>query len=102
MFVQVGGHISGGDIYGTVQENTLIKHQIMLPPKAAGNIVHIAEEGNYKIDVSYLNLHWSFYILVMCIVVQDTVIEVEFDGEVSKFTMKQVCTVLLLLIQLIE
>jgi len=24
----------------------------MLPPKAAGNIVHIAEEGNYKIDVS--------------------------------------------------
>lgn len=24
----------------------------MLSPKAAGNIVHIAEEGNYKIDVS--------------------------------------------------
>lgn len=50
----MGGHISGGDIYGSVQENTLINHQVMLPPKAAGNIVHIAEEGNYKIDVCFV------------------------------------------------
>lgn len=31
---QVGSHITGGDIYGMVFENSLIKHKIMLPPKA--------------------------------------------------------------------
>lgn len=52
-YLQEGSHISGGDVYGTVQENTLIEHRIMLPPKAAGTVVKIAEEGNYRIDVRH-------------------------------------------------
>jgi len=67
---KVGSHISGGDIYASVRENTLIEHRIMLPPKAAGTITYIAEPGEYNID--------------------ETVLETEFDGEVSKFTMRQV------------
>ena len=43
--------MSGGDIYGSVHENTLINHKIMLPPKAKGRVTYIAEEGNYTIDV---------------------------------------------------
>ncbi len=41
----------------------------MLPPKAAGNIVHIAEEGNYKIDVGHnvLNVFILFRTLLMFI-----------------------------------
>lgn len=35
-----------------MKENTLIEHRIMLPPKAAGTVTSIAEEGDYKIDVS--------------------------------------------------
>lgn len=68
--VKVGSHITGGDIYGVVHENTFVKHKIMLPPRAKGTVTYIAEPGSY--DVS------------------DVVLETEFDGEKSKFTMLQV------------
>ena len=50
--MQVGNHISGGDIFGTVQENTLIEHRLMLSHKPGrGTITFIAEPGDYVIDV---------------------------------------------------
>lgn len=52
--LQVGSHISGGDTYATVQENSLIEHRIMLPPKAAGTITFLAEPGDYTITVGFL------------------------------------------------
>ena len=52
MYLQVGSHISGGDIYGTVQENTLIEHKIALPPKAAGTITFMAPAGEYQLEVN--------------------------------------------------
>lgn len=67
---QVGSHITGGDIYGTVHENTMIKHQIMLPPKACGTVTYIAPAGSYTIT--------------------DVLLEVEFAGEKSRFAMLQV------------
>uniref|UniRef100_A0A1E1X3P1 H(+)-transporting two-sector ATPase n=3 Tax=Amblyomma TaxID=6942 RepID=A0A1E1X3P1_9ACAR len=67
---KVGSHVTGGDIYGLVQENTLLQHKIMLPPKAKGTITYIAEPGNYT--------------------VADKVLETEFDGEKSSYTMMQV------------
>ncbi len=49
---QVGEHITGGDIYGKVFENSLVNsHNIMLPPKALGTITHIAEKGTYSLEV---------------------------------------------------
>ena len=49
---KVGDHVSGGDIFGHVNENSLLnKHAIMLSPRALGTITHIAEKGNYKVDV---------------------------------------------------
>jgi V-type H+-transporting ATPase subunit A len=68
--LRVGSHVSGGDIFGSVRENTLINHKIMLPPKARGTVVYLAEEENHTID--------------------DVILEVEFDGEKSKYTMTQV------------
>ncbi len=50
--IQVGSHISAGDIYGTVQENTLINHKLMMPPRTAGTIRYIAREGDYNIEVT--------------------------------------------------
>ena len=67
---KVGSHITGGDIYGIVRENTLIRHKIMLPPKALGRVLYIAEPGNYTVD--------------------DIVLETEFDGQKSQYTMLQV------------
>ncbi|XP_066281596.1 V-type proton ATPase catalytic subunit A [Branchiostoma lanceolatum] len=68
--VKVGSHITGGDIYGLVHENTLIRHKLLLPSKAHGTVTYIAEPGNYDIS--------------------DVVLETEFDGEREKFTMLQV------------
>lgn len=50
--VRVGSNITGGDIFGIVPENTLIKHKILLPPKARGIVTYIAEPGSYDLNVS--------------------------------------------------
>ena len=46
--------ITGGDIYGCIEENTLINHKVMLPPKAHGRISFIAEPGSYTIEVTII------------------------------------------------
>jgi ATPsynthase alpha/beta subunit N-term extension len=49
---QVGDHVSGGDIFGRVYENSLVDaHKIMLSPRAMGTIKYIAEKGSYAVDV---------------------------------------------------
>merc|ERR1712042_27500 len=68
--LRIGSHITGGDVYGVVQENNLIKHSMMLPPKSKGTVTYIAPAGNYSIA--------------------DTILEVEFDGEKSEFGMLQI------------
>jgi V-type H+-transporting ATPase subunit A len=50
-YVRTGSHITGGDVYGYVHENTLIKHKIILPPKAKGTVTYIAEPGSYDLNV---------------------------------------------------
>lgn len=68
---RVGSHISGGDIYGCVRENNLItEHKIMLPPKGMGTVTYIAPPGNYT--------------------VKDTVLETEFNGVKSQYTLMQI------------
>jgi V-type H+-transporting ATPase subunit A len=65
---EVGDKITGGDIYGQVEENELLNnHRIMLPPMAMGEITYIAPEGHYSL--------------------KDTVLELEFNGVTRKFTM---------------
>ncbi|KAL6064671.1 H(+)-transporting two-sector ATPase [Balamuthia mandrillaris] len=66
---QVGDNITGGDIFGSVVENSLIVHRICLPPNEMGTITYIAEANNYTL--------------------KDTVLEVEFGDKVKKFTMVQ-------------
>lgn len=66
--LKVGDHITGGDIFGSVFENSLLSdHKIILPPRARGTITCIAEAGNYTLN--------------------DTIIEVEFEGKVTKYSM---------------
>lgn len=56
----MGDRITGGDIYATVHENTLMEHRVMLPPNARGTITYMAPHGQYNIE--------------------EEVIEVEFNG----------------------
>ncbi|KZF20201.1 vacuolar ATP synthase catalytic subunit A [Xylona heveae TC161] len=66
--LKVGDHITGGDIFGSVFENTLLDdHKILLPPRARGTITHIAEKGSYTVD--------------------EKILEVEFDGKKYEYSM---------------
>lgn len=66
--LKVGDHITGGDIFGSIFENSLLDdHKILLPPRARGTITSIAEAGSYT--------------------VADTVLEVEFDGKKHSYSM---------------
>ncbi|XP_052520985.1 V-type proton ATPase catalytic subunit A-like [Tympanuchus pallidicinctus] len=68
--IQVGSHVTGGDIYGTVTENSLIQHKIMVPPRSCGTVTHIAPPGHYSIS--------------------DVVLELDFEGVAEQLTMMQV------------
>lgn len=68
--LNVGDHITGGDVIGEVIENTLVTHTIMVPPKARGTITYIAPAGSYTIA--------------------DCLIEAEFHGQKSSYSMYQV------------
>ncbi|BFZ53104.1 H(+)-transporting V1 sector ATPase subunit A [Savitreella phatthalungensis] len=68
--LKVGDHVSGGDILGTVFENSLLDdHRIIVPPRARGTITRIAEKGSYTLE--------------------DEVVEIEFEGKKTKLTMMQ-------------
>ena len=53
-------------MFGSVKENTLINHKIMLAPRARGTVTYVAPPGNYTVDVSPLHpLHYGPFILVL-------------------------------------
>jgi len=65
---KVGDHITGGDVFGSVVENTLLSdHKILLPPRARGKITRIAGKGQYTVD--------------------EKILEVEFEGKKSEYSM---------------
>ncbi|KIJ34632.1 hypothetical protein M422DRAFT_782784 [Sphaerobolus stellatus SS14] len=67
---RLGDHLSGGDIFGKVRENSLVdNHKIMLNPRSLGTITWLAEPGNYTVE--------------------DVVLETEFEGKTTKHTMMQ-------------
>lgn len=95
--LQVGSHVTGGDIYGMVLENSLIKHKLMLPPRNRGTVTYVAPPGNYDVSVSVCPAvrHASDHKLPVGLIIwswsiQDVVLELEFEGIKEKFTMVQV------------
>lgn len=66
--VKVGDLITGGDIFGSVYENSLMNdHKILLPPRAKGTIKWMAKAGEYTVD--------------------EKLLEVEFDGKTLEYSM---------------
>lgn len=66
--LKVGDHITGGDTFGSVYENSLLNdHKILLPPRARGTITRIAEKGEYTVE--------------------EKILEVEFEGEKKEYGM---------------
>ncbi|ASI99186.1 ATP synthase subunit A [Thermococcus celer] len=48
--VKVGDRVTGGDVLGVVPETSIIEHRILVPPGVEGEVVEIAEEGEYTIE----------------------------------------------------
>ena len=46
--LKYGDRVEGGDVLGTVQENSVILHKIMVPPKKSGTIVDL-REGDFRV-----------------------------------------------------
>jgi V-type H+-transporting ATPase subunit A len=68
--LKVGDHISGGDVWGTVYENSFVTvHTILFPPRARGTVARIAGKGSYTVD--------------------EKILEVEFDGKKTEYGMMQ-------------
>ena len=58
--LQVGDHITRGDIFGSVHENSLLDdHKIVLPPRARGTIKYIAEKGSHSVDEKVLEVEFD-------------------------------------------
>ncbi|XP_065579169.1 V-type proton ATPase catalytic subunit A isoform X2 [Artemia franciscana] len=68
--IRVGSHITGGDVYGNVLETRLVDHRLMLPSKARGTVTWIAPPGSYTVS--------------------DDILETEFDGQKTRYSMLQV------------
>merc|ERR1711939_201743 len=63
-----GDHITGGDCFGTVWENSLLnEHRILLPPRARGTVTRMPKKGSYTVD--------------------QKILEVEFEGETKEYPM---------------
>ncbi|XP_041577038.2 V-type proton ATPase catalytic subunit A isoform X1 [Taeniopygia guttata] len=67
--LRVGSHVTGGDIYGSVAENSLLRHRLMVPPRSRGTVTYIAPPGHYG--------------------VADVVLELEFQGVREPLSMIQ-------------
>lgn len=59
--VKNGAHVTGGDVYGIVHENTLVKHRMILPPKSKGTVTYIAPAGNYTVEVSSTSNKFRYF-----------------------------------------
>ena len=63
-----GDHITGGDCFGSVWENSLLfDHKILLPPRARGTITKMPKKGSYTVD--------------------EKILEVEFEGTMTEYGM---------------
>lgn len=57
--VRAGDYVVGGDIFGSVYENSLIETKILVPPKESGKVVFIARQGNYTLKDVVMELETS-------------------------------------------
>eukprot|EP00124_Ichthyophonus_hoferi_P001158 Ihof_evm15s54 gene=Ihof_evmTU15s54 len=65
--LRVGDHVTGGDIFGTVQENFIVNHRVMVPPRIRGTVTYIAPADDYDLE--------------------EVLLEVEFNGKTFKCKM---------------
>lgn len=53
---RIGDYVSGGDVFGEVEETKLVKHYLMVPPNIKGKIVYIVDDGEYDLNTTLIRL----------------------------------------------
>ncbi|ALL01378.1 V-type ATP synthase subunit A [Pyrodictium delaneyi] len=48
--VALGDRVGAGDILGIVEETSLVRHYVMIPPGVRGRLRELAVEGDYRVD----------------------------------------------------
>lgn len=66
--VNVGDKLKGGDVYATCLETSLITHKCMITPNTHGEIIWVAESGQYKINdkIAVLKTEFGETELTLC------------------------------------
>ena len=54
--LRMGDHVASGDIFGNVEENSLMTHRMMVPPNTMGTVSWVAPKGEYHVDEEVLEL----------------------------------------------
>ncbi|EGY80805.1 V-type ATP synthase subunit A [Peptoniphilus indolicus] len=47
--IKVGDVVTGGEIFGEVEETQIITHKVLIPPNVSGKVTWVAKEGDYNI-----------------------------------------------------
>lgn len=53
---RAGEKVAAGEILGTVQETSVIEHRVLVPPEIDGELMSVAEEGDYTVTEVIANL----------------------------------------------
>ena len=67
--VKEGDQLKGGDIYAECPETTIITHKCMVSPRLSGVVKKVAENGQYKVNDTILELedqHGEIHKLTLC------------------------------------
>ncbi|CDF39816.1 Vacuolar-type H+-ATPase, V1A subunit [Chondrus crispus] len=67
--IDIGDHVTAGDVFGTIPETALLVHKLMVPPNQMGTVTWLASAGSYTIE--------------------ETMIKIEFNGVEKSYNMIQ-------------
>lgn len=56
LIAKEGDYLKAGDIFGEIQETSLVIHKLMVPPKVEGMVVVIKADGSYSIEENIVTL----------------------------------------------
>lgn len=48
--VKLGDKLSGGDVYATCLETSIIEHKCLIPPNIKGEVIKVQKSGTYKVN----------------------------------------------------
>ncbi len=92
MSVAVGDEVKGGQIFGIVQETSLIEHRVMVPPGANGKVAYATPSGRYNVEEVLLRVETETGDFVECKMYQEWPVRVPRPVKERKMLSKPLIT----------